>query len=145
MRDRPSGCHTETGPCQPTWNRVIQEKLPLSIPGSTAWPAVCQLVGANCPPVRRFPNLPVTWMQAFLTVSGWPILCPRGRQGLTNHVFAHMRHGVELLLADLAGELLLRVAMHDLVVLVQGPELLEGFATRYALWKRSRTLGVSWS
>lgn len=54
-------------------------------------------------------------------------------QGLTNHVFAHMRHGVELLLADLAGELLLRVAMHDLVVLMQGPELLEGFATRYAL------------
>lgn len=46
-----------------------------------------------------------------------------------------MRHGVELLLTDLAGELFLRIAMHDLVVLMQGPELLEGFATCYALWE----------
>lgn len=62
-------------------------------------------------------------------------------QGLTDHVFAHMRHGVELLLTDLAGELLLRVAMHDLVVLMQGPELLEGFATRYALWEEEHNFG----
>ena len=147
MRDRPSGCHTGTGQCQPTWNRVIQEKLPLSIPGSTAWPAVCQLVGANlCAACVSLPQ-PSRHLDASLSDSlrlAHP-LPTRHRQGLTNHVFAHMRHGVELLLADLAGEFLLRVAMHDLVVLMQGPELLEGFATRYALWKRSRTLGVSWS
>lgn len=37
---------------------------------------------------------------------------------LTDHVFSHMGHGVELLLTDLAGELLLGVAVDDLVVLV---------------------------
>lgn len=52
---------------------------------------------------------------------------------LTNHVFAHVGHGVELLLADLAGEFLLGVAVHDLDVLVEGPELLEGFVTGDAL------------
>lgn len=58
------------------------------------------------------------------------------RQGLTNHVLAHVRHGVELLLADLTGELLLRVAVNDLVVLVKRPQLLESFATGHALRER---------
>lgn len=52
---------------------------------------------------------------------------------LTNHVFAHVGHGVELLLADLAGELLLGIAMDNLVVLVEGPELLEPLPARHAL------------
>lgn len=52
---------------------------------------------------------------------------------LTNHVFAHVGHGVELLLADLAGELLLGVAVDDLVVLVERPELLEALPARHAL------------
>lgn len=54
--------------------------------------------------------------------------------GLTNHVLAHMRHGVELLLADLTRELFFRVAMHDLVVLMEGPQLLKSFAAGYTLW-----------
>ena len=44
-----------------------------------------------------------------------------------------MSHGVELLLTDLTGELLLCVAMDDLVVLMQGPQLLEGLAARHTL------------
>lgn len=40
----------------------------------------------------------------------------------------HVSHGVELLLTDLAGELLLCVAVDNLVVFVQGPQLLEGLA-----------------
>lgn len=45
---------------------------------------------------------------------------------LTNHVLANVCHCVELLLADLARELLLGVAVHDLDVLMQRPQLLEG-------------------
>lgn len=109
--------------------------------GSTAWPAGSPPAslpshpehGANCPPVCCFPLLPgcrVLPDRARCRL----ILCPHLRwQGLTNHVLAHMCHGVKLLLTDLTGELLLRVAMHYLVVLVQGPELLEGFATCHAL------------
>ena len=52
---------------------------------------------------------------------------------LTNHVFPHVGHGVELLLADLAGELLLGIAMDNLVVLVEGPELLEPLSARHTL------------
>lgn len=37
---------------------------------------------------------------------------------LTDHVLPDMSHGVKLLLTDLAGELLLGVAMDDLVMLV---------------------------
>lgn len=37
---------------------------------------------------------------------------------LTDHMFPHMSHGVKLLLADLAGELLLSVAVHYFVMLV---------------------------
>lgn len=53
--------------------------------------------------------------------------------GVGNHVLAHVRHGVKLLLADLTGELLLRVAVHYLVVLMKRPQFLEGFATCHAL------------
>lgn len=60
---------------------------------------------------------------------------------LTNHVFAHMGHGVELLLADLAGELLLCIAMDDLVVLVERPELLEPLPTGHALQGHRRWSG----
>lgn len=52
---------------------------------------------------------------------------------LTNHVFAHVGHGVELLFADLTGELLLGVAVDDLVVLMEGPELLEPLPARHTL------------
>lgn len=48
-------------------------------------------------------------------------------------MFAHVGHGVELLLADLAGELLLGVAMDNLVVLMERPELLEALPTRHTL------------
>lgn len=48
---------------------------------------------------------------------------------LTNHVFPDMRHRVELLLADLTGELLLCITVDDLVVLVERPQLLKGLAT----------------
>ena len=41
-----------------------------------------------------------------------------GRLPLTDHVLPDVSHGVELLLADLTGELLLGVTVHDLVVLV---------------------------
>lgn len=44
-----------------------------------------------------------------------------------------MGHGVELLLADLAGELLLGVAMDDLVVLMEGPQLFEPLPACHAL------------
>lgn len=44
-----------------------------------------------------------------------------------------MGHGVELLLADLAGEPLLSIAMDHLVMLLQGPELLEGLPTSNTL------------
>lgn len=37
---------------------------------------------------------------------------------LTDHVLPDVSHGVKLLLTDLAGELLLGVAVHDLVMLV---------------------------
>lgn len=37
---------------------------------------------------------------------------------LTDHVLPDMSHGVKLLLADLAGELLLGVAVDDFVMLV---------------------------
>lgn len=53
--------------------------------------------------------------------------------GVSNHVFAHVGHGVELLLADLTGELLLGVAVDDLVVLMERPELLEALPARHAL------------
>ena len=46
-----------------------------------------------------------------------------------------MSHGVKLLLTNLTGELLLRVAVDDLVVLVQRPQLLEGLATCHTLEK----------
>lgn len=62
------------------------------------------------------------------------------RPRLTNHVLAHVGHGVELLLADLTRELLLRVAVYNLIVLVEGPELLKSFATCHTLWGE-RTLG----
>lgn len=39
-------------------------------------------------------------------------------QPLTDHVLPDVSHGVKLLLTDLAGELLLGVAVDDLVVLV---------------------------
>lgn len=61
---------------------------------------------------------------------------------LTNHVFAHVGHGVELLLADLAGELLLSVAMDNLVVLMEGPELLEPLPARHALQGEKRWAGM---
>lgn len=48
-------------------------------------------------------------------------------------MFAHVGHSVELLLADLAGELLLGVAMDNLVVLMERPELLEALPTRHTL------------
>lgn len=48
-------------------------------------------------------------------------------------MFAHVGHGVELLLADLAGELLLGIAMDNLVVLMEGPELLEPLPTCHTL------------
>ena len=51
----------------------------------------------------------------------------------TDHVLPHVSHGVELLLTDLTGELLLCVAMDDLVVFMQGPQLLEGLAARHTL------------
>lgn len=57
---------------------------------------------------------------------------------LTDHVLPDMSHGVKLLLTDLAGELLLSVAMDDLVVLVQRPQLFEGLATCYTLPKKQR-------
>lgn len=37
---------------------------------------------------------------------------------LTDHVLPDMSHGVKLLLADLAGELLLGIAMDNLIMLV---------------------------
>lgn len=57
-------------------------------------------------------------------------------------MFAHVGHGVEFLLADLAGEFLLGVAVHDLDVLVEGPELLEGFVAGHALgWAEQTGIG----
>ena len=53
---------------------------------------------------------------------------PPGSPSLTDHVLPHVGHGVKFLLADLAGELLLGVAVDDLVVLVQRPQLFEGLA-----------------
>lgn len=44
---------------------------------------------------------------------------------LTNHMLTDVRHGVELLLADFTREFLFGIAVHDLNVLVQGPQLLE--------------------
>lgn len=44
---------------------------------------------------------------------------------LTNHMLTDVCHGVELLLADFTREFLLGVAVHNLDVLVQGPQLLE--------------------
>lgn len=60
---------------------------------------------------------------------------------LTNHVFAHVGHGVELLLTDLAGELLLCIAMDNLVVLVERPELLEPLPACHALQGDGRWSG----
>lgn len=57
---------------------------------------------------------------------------------LTDHVLPDVRHGVKLLLTDLAGELLLGVAVDDLVVLVQRPQLFEGLAARHALWEEKK-------
>lgn len=57
-----------------------------------------------------------------------------------------MGHRVKLLLTDLAGELLLGVAMDDLVVLVQRPQLLEGFATGHTLEEtRQRAWNDYWN
>lgn len=66
-----------------------------------------------------------------------PVVAPT----LTNHVFAHVGHGVELLLTDLAGELLLCIAVDNLVVLVERPELLEPFPTRHTLQGHRRQSG----
>lgn len=44
-----------------------------------------------------------------------------------------MSHGVEFLLADLAGKFLLCIAVDNLDMLMQGPELLEGLITGDAL------------
>lgn len=52
---------------------------------------------------------------------------------LTDHVFPHMSHGVKFLLADLAGELLLGIAVDDLIVFVQRPELLKPFPAGHTL------------
>lgn len=57
----------------------------------------------------------------------------RGPHQLTDHVLANVCHCVELLLADLARELLLGVAVHDLDVLMQRPQLLEGLVAGNAL------------
>lgn len=54
-----------------------------------------------------------------------------------------MRHGMKLLLADLTGELLLRIAVHYLVVLMKRPQLLEGFATRHALREKEERFGCN--
>lgn len=56
-------------------------------------------------------------------------------------MFAHVGHGVELLLADLAGELLLCIAVDNLVVLVERPELLEPLPARHALQGDGRWSG----
>ena len=56
-------------------------------------------------------------------------------------MFAHVGHGVELLLTDLTGELLLSIAMDDLVVLMEGPELLEPLPTRHALQEERGWVG----
>lgn len=57
-----------------------------------------------------------------------------------------MGHRVKLLLTDLAGELLLGIAMDDLVVLVQRPQLLEGFATGHTLEEtRKRAWNDYWN
>lgn len=44
---------------------------------------------------------------------------------LTNHMLTDVCHGVELLLADFTREFLFGIAVHNLNVLVQGPQLLE--------------------
>ena len=55
----------------------------------------------------------------------------------TNHVLADMSHRVELLVTDLTGKLLLCVAVHDLDVLVQRPQLLERLVAGDALSSRT--------
>lgn len=52
---------------------------------------------------------------------------------LTDHVLPDVSHGVKLLLADLTGELLLSVAVDNLVVLVERPQLLEGLSAGHTL------------
>lgn len=56
---------------------------------------------------------------------------------LTDHVLPDVSHGVKFLLADLTGELLLRVAVDNLVVLVQRPQLLESLSTGHTLSKHT--------
>lgn len=52
-------------------------------------------------------------------VTNWnKVISRRWLVSLTDHVLPDVSHGVKLLLTDLAGELLFRVAVHDLVVLV---------------------------
>lgn len=48
---------------------------------------------------------------------------------LTDHVFAYMSHCVEFLLTDLTSVLLLSIAMNNLIVLMERPELPESFST----------------
>lgn len=60
---------------------------------------------------------------------------------LTNHVLPDVCHGVELLLADFARELLLRVAMHDLDVLVQRPQLLKRLVAGDTLQETNKVEG----
>ena len=66
------------------------------------------------------------------------------RTELTDHVLPDVSHGVELLLTDLAGEFLLGVTMHNLVVLVQRPELLEGFSASHTLERKTQLSLVRW-
>lgn len=44
---------------------------------------------------------------------------------LTYKVLTDMRHRVELLFTDVTGELLLCVTVYNLIVFMQGPELLK--------------------
>lgn len=60
---------------------------------------------------------------------------------LTNHVLPDVCHSVELLLADFARELLLCVAMHDLDVLVQRPQLLKRLVAGDALQEINKVEG----
>lgn len=62
----------------------------------------------------------------------------KGADILTDHVFPHVSHGIELLLTNLTGKFFFCISMDNLDMFMKGPEFLEGLVTGNTLSRINR-------
>lgn len=62
----------------------------------------------------------------------------RGADRLTDHVFPHVSHCIELLLTNLTGKFFFCIPMDNLDMFMKGPEFLEGLVTGNTLSRINR-------